>query len=32
VKTARYTWTDHKTNTKVAKELDITPVLDGIQE
>jgi hypothetical protein len=25
--TAGYTWTDYKTNTKIAKELKITPVL-----
>jgi len=25
-KTARYTWTDYKTNTGMAKELSITPV------
>jgi phenylpropionate dioxygenase-like ring-hydroxylating dioxygenase large terminal subunit len=31
VKTARYTWTDDKTNTKIAKE-NITPVLDRRQE
>jgi hypothetical protein len=29
--TARYTWTDHKTNTEIAKELNITQVLDKIQ-
>jgi hypothetical protein len=29
--TARYTWTDHKTNTDIAKELNITPGLDKIQ-
>jgi hypothetical protein len=27
-----YTWTDHKTDTDIAKELNITPVLDNIQE
>jgi hypothetical protein len=26
------TWTDHKTNTGIAKELNITPVLDKIQD
>jgi hypothetical protein len=26
-RTARYTWTNHKTNTEIAKELNITPVL-----
>jgi DNA-binding CsgD family transcriptional regulator len=30
--TAGYTWTDHKTNTEIAKELNITTVLDKIQE
>jgi hypothetical protein len=30
--TAEYTWTDHKTNTQTAKELNITPVLDKIQD
>jgi hypothetical protein len=29
---ARYTWTDHKTNTETAKELNINPVLDKIQD
>jgi hypothetical protein len=28
----RYTWTNHKTNTEMAKELNITPVLDKIQD
>jgi ABC-type ATPase involved in cell division len=27
-----YNWTDHKTNTETAKELNITPVLDKIQD
>jgi hypothetical protein len=27
-RTAGYTWTDHKTNTEITKELNITPVLD----
>jgi hypothetical protein len=31
-KTAGYTWTDYKTNTETAKELNITPALDKIQE
>jgi len=31
-KTTRYTCTDYKTNTEIAKELNITPVLDKIQE
>ena len=26
------TWTDHKTNRQVAKELKITPILDKLQE
>jgi uncharacterized protein YifN (PemK superfamily) len=29
--TRRYTWTDHKINTDIAKELNTTPVLDKIQ-
>jgi hypothetical protein len=31
-RTAGYTWTDHKTNTEMAKELNITPVLDKLQD
>jgi hypothetical protein len=31
-RTAGYTWTDHKTNTEFAKELNITTVLDKIQD
>jgi hypothetical protein len=31
-KTAGYTWTDYKTNAETEKELNITPVLDKIQE
>jgi hypothetical protein len=31
-KTAGYTWIDHKTNTEIAKEINVTPVLDKIQE
>jgi hypothetical protein len=31
-KTAGYTWTDYKTNMEIAKELNITPVLDKIQD
>jgi hypothetical protein len=27
-RTAGYAWTDYKTNTKIAKELKIAPVLD----
>jgi hypothetical protein len=31
-KTAGFTWTDYKTNKEIAKELNITPVLDKIQD
>ena len=31
-RTAGYTWTDHKTNTQIVKELKITPILDKLQE
>ena len=31
-KTARCTWTDHKTNAQIAKELKITPILDKLLE
>jgi phage anti-repressor protein len=31
-RTAGYTWTDHKINTENAKELNITPVSDKIQD
>ena len=31
-RTAGYTWTDHKTNTKITKELKITPILDKLLE
>ena len=31
-RTAGYTWTDYKTNTQIAKELKITPILDKLQE
>jgi hypothetical protein len=31
-KTAGYTWTDYITNTKIAKELNVTLVLEKIQE
>jgi len=27
-----YTWTNFETKTEIAKELNITPVLDKIQE
>jgi hypothetical protein len=30
--TAGYTWTDYKTNTHIAKELKMTPVLDKLLE
>jgi hypothetical protein len=31
-KPAIYTWTDYKINTQIAKEINVTPVLDKIQE
>ena len=31
-KTGGHTWTDYKTNTEIANELNITPVLDKIQD
>ena len=31
-RTAGHTWTDHKTNTQIAKELKITPILDKLLE
>jgi len=31
-RTAGYTWTDYKTNTQIAKELKITPILYKLQE
>jgi hypothetical protein len=31
-RTAAYNWTDHKTNTQIAKELKITPILDKLLE
>jgi hypothetical protein len=30
--TAAHTWADYKTNTEIAKELNIIPVLHKIQE
>jgi hypothetical protein len=30
--TAGYTWTDHKINKEIAKDSNITPVLDKIQD
>jgi hypothetical protein len=32
MKTAGYTWTDYRTDTEIAKELNITPVLDKTQD
>jgi hypothetical protein len=29
---AGYTWTDYKTNTQIAKELKISPILDKLLE
>jgi len=31
-RTAGYTWADHKTNTQIANELKITPILNKLQE
>jgi hypothetical protein len=31
-RTAVYTWTDYKTNTQIAKELKVTPILDKLLE
>jgi hypothetical protein len=31
-RTAGYIWTDYKTNTQIAKELKITPILDKLLE
>ena len=31
-KTAGYTWTDQRTNSHIAKELKITPILDTLLE
>jgi hypothetical protein len=31
-RTAGYTWTDYKTNTQIAKQLKITPILDKLLE
>ena len=30
--TARYTWTGNTTNTEIAKGLNITPIMDKLQE
>ena len=32
MRTAGYTWTDYKTNTKITKEFKITPILDKLLE
>jgi hypothetical protein len=31
-RTARYTWTEYKTNTQITKELQITTILDKLLE
>jgi hypothetical protein len=31
-RTAGYTWTDHKANTEIAKELNVTSVLDKVED
>jgi hypothetical protein len=31
-RTAGYAWTDHKTNKEIAKELNVTTVLDKIKD
>jgi hypothetical protein len=31
-RTAGYIWTDYKTNTQIAKELKITPIIDKLLE
>jgi len=31
-KTALYTWTDYRTNTEIAKEINVAQVLDKIRE
>jgi len=31
-RTARYTWTDYKTNAQIAKDLKITPILYKLLE
>ena len=31
-RTAGYTWTDHKTNTQIAKDLKITTILEKLLE
>jgi hypothetical protein len=32
IRTAGYTWTDYRTNTQIAKELKIIPILDKLLE
>jgi hypothetical protein len=32
MRTARFTWTDYKTNTQIAKKLKITQILDKLRE
>jgi hypothetical protein len=32
MRTAGYTWTDYKTNTRIAKKLKITLILDKLME
>jgi hypothetical protein len=32
IKTAGYIWTDYRTDTEIANELNITPVLDKTQD
>jgi hypothetical protein len=32
IRTAGYIWTDYKTNTQIAKELKITPILEKLLE
>jgi hypothetical protein len=31
-RTAGYIWTDYKTNTQIAKKLELTPILDKLLE
>jgi hypothetical protein len=32
MRTAKYIWTDYKTNAQIAKELKITPILEKLLE
>jgi hypothetical protein len=32
MRTAGHTWTDHKTNTDIAKDLNVHPVLKNIKD